>query len=199
MGLLALPVALTTRLVRGLVDASRTPMALARLADAAGRLAMLADALEDLPTDDVLSRLDVLNGNLERLASADEALAELAGTAAVLSELAAVRPVLETLAKASESLPALAEVGPSLHRLADASEALERLSHQSTVLPAIAANSRTLPKLPDRMVGLEDTMDRLEASVRVLAEATAPLQGTTQRLGRLVDRLPERRRRDEDD
>ena len=83
---------------------------------------------------------------------------------------------------------------PALERLADASQALERLSHSATVLPAIAANSRTLPKLPDRMTGLEDTMDRLETSVRVLAEATAPLQGTTARLGRLVDRLPERRR-----
>ncbi len=39
------------------------------------------------------------------------------------------------------------------------------------------------------------TVPALVAVVRVVAGAVAPLQGTTQRLGRLTDRLPDRRRR----
>jgi hypothetical protein len=198
MGLLGIPVAVTSMVLRGLVDTTRAPLAIGRVAESLGRLASLADALHALPTDDVLARLDTLNVSLQRLASAEESLARLATMDGTLIELAGARAELARLADASAVLPALAEVAPALSRLAEAAHALESLARHATVLPAIAANSRTLPKLPDRMTGLEDTMDRLEASVRVLAEATAPLQGTTQRLGRLVDRLPERRRRDED-
>ena len=147
-----------------------------------------AEAVRRLPADEVMARLDELNANLERLARAEESLGTLAETAAVLHELAAARPALD----------ALAETATPLARLAEASSSLETLARNASVLPAIAANSRSLPKLPDRMLGLEHTMDRLEASVRVLAEATAPLQSTTARLGRLVDRIPERRRRDEE-
>jgi prefoldin subunit 5 len=218
MGLLALPFAVGGALVRGLVDTTRTPMAVVRLADNLGRLAEMRPALErlaaaaeglpSLPVDEVLARVDALSATLDRIASAEESLARLATLDETLIELAGAREALvrlseaagtlDELAGASRSLPAIAAVGPSLDRLAGASPALEQLARSATVLPAIAANSRTLHKLPDRMTVLEETMDRLEASVRVLAEATAPLQGTTARLGRLVDRLPERRRRDDE-
>ncbi|MFD1151001.1 hypothetical protein [Saccharothrix hoggarensis] len=36
---------------------------------------------------------------------------------------------------------------------------------------------------------------QLDESIRVLAAALGPLQGTTERLARLVDRLPDRKRR----
>jgi hypothetical protein len=190
MGLLALPVVL----VRGLVDVGRAPFALAGIADSLARIARVADALREVPADDVLERLEALNANLERLASAEESLSRLATLDETLIELAGARDALVRLSETAGVLGELAAARPALERLAETSEAVDRLSHSAAVLPTIAANSRTLPALPDRMTGLEDTMDRLEASVRVLAEATAPLQGTTARLGRLVDRLPERRR-----
>ena len=37
-------------------------------------------------------------------------------------------------------------------------------------------------------------IEELDGQIKVLADALAPLQGTTERLGRLVDRLPQTRR-----
>ncbi len=42
------------------------------------------------------------------------------------------------------------------------------------------------------------SLKRLDDTIGVLAEAVQPLQGASERVGRLVDRLPERRRRGRD-
>ena len=73
----AVPVALTSMLVRGLVE-WRAPFALAGVADSLARIARAAEALDRLPADDVLERLEALNANLERLAHAEESLGRLA-------------------------------------------------------------------------------------------------------------------------
>jgi hypothetical protein len=41
---------------------------------------------------------------------------------------------------------------------------------------------------------LSESISRLDASITTLADTVAPLQGASERIGRLVDRMPERRR-----
>lgn len=130
----------------------------------------------------------------------------------VLLEAAAVLPravlALERLAASADSIDALGRLEPLLVRLAEA-------EGSALVEPALSA----LPDLPAAVVVLQDVVvqmqaslggvapdlqavaeviDRLDVSVAVLAGAVAPLQGTSERLGRLVDRLPERLRRPAD-
>lgn len=130
----------------------------------------------------------------------------------VLLEAAAVLPravlALERLAASADSLDTLSRLEPLLVRLAEA-------DGTALVGPALGA----LPELPAAVVVLQDVVvqmqaslggvapdlqavaeviDRLDASVAVLAGAVAPLQGTSERLGRLVDRLPDRLRRPTD-
>lgn len=83
------------------------------------------------------------------------------------------------------------------------------------MLPELARSAGELTDLPERIAELAVHLDqtrehlaplasetgRISASVSqlgetttALAEAIAPLQGASERFGRLVDRLPERRR-----
>jgi DNA repair ATPase RecN len=188
---------------------------LAETGESLGRLAEAADALHALA--DAVDSLEVLadaGSAIRELSRTAPDLARLAEAVESLAQLAAMRTVLEEIAVAGQSLPRLAAVDESLVRLAGASEALDRLSHMSTVLPALAASARNLPQMPERIdaldAGVTRTLERLEAvepdlrqlantilqldeSIGVLADALGPLQGTTERLGRIVDRLPTRR------
>lgn len=149
-----------------------------------------------------------LGAALTTATAATRAGGVLLGAAAVLP-----RAVLdmERLAESVDSLDALSRLEHLLVRLADA-------EGTALVAPALSA----LPGLPEAVVVLQDAVmqmraslggvapdlqavaeviDRLGASVAVLAGAVAPLQGTSERLGRLgrlVDRLPERLRRPAD-
>lgn len=166
----------------GLVPRALDPLGLAH----AGRTVVLAS----------------LGAALTTATAATRAGGVLLGAAAVLPRAVLA---LERLAASADSLDALSRLEPLLVRLADA---------EGTALlpPALAA----LPGLPESVVVLQDVVvqmqaslggvapdlqavaeviDRLDASVAVLAGAVAPLQGTSERLGRLVDRLPERLRR----
>src|SRR4051812_18566869 len=103
MGLLTLPLTL-------LVNAARTPFALARLVDSLDRLAAAADRLPDVPVDEVLDRVDALGATLDRLASAEESLARLATLDETLVELAGAREALVELAGARAEITRLADV-----------------------------------------------------------------------------------------
>ncbi|MBE9373387.1 hypothetical protein IQ251_02895 [Saccharopolyspora sp. HNM0983] len=128
---------------------------------------------------------------------------------------AGVRAARETGAvlSAIQSLPDLVR---ALDRLAPAADALAQLAEARSTLDELAAQVRHLPEtleqlrmlheqvvavacdlraLEPEIQGLAETTAALDESIRVLAGALGPLQGTTERVGRLVDRLPERRRR----
>jgi hypothetical protein len=69
-------------------------------------------------------------------------------------------------------MKALAEVAPALQRLPDTANALD---------------------------GLGDAVETLQSSVASLNAAVTPLQGTAERVGRMVDRLPRKRAATEPD
>jgi chromosome segregation ATPase len=95
-----------------------------------------------------------------------------------------IADALEKLAPPAQALPQVAELRGTLERL----EQLEAL-HQ------LEAVQRQLTQLEPRIAALAGSTGQLDESIRVLAAALGPLQGTTERLGRLVDRLPDRKRR----
>ncbi|MCC8250289.1 hypothetical protein [Saccharothrix luteola] len=104
-----------------------------------------------------------------------------------------IADALEKLAPLAQALPQVAELRGTLERLEQlatfvANEVPEAL-HQ------LEAVQRRLTELEPRIATLAGSTGQLDESIRVLAAALGPLQGTTERLGRLVDRLPDRKRR----
>ena len=68
---------------------------------------------------------------------------------------------------------------------------LARIGDLSESVRQIAGLEESLVRLST----LAETMTELQESVTALAATVAPLQGTTERLGRFVDRIPSRRTR----
>jgi hypothetical protein len=140
------------------------------------------DALLALPRlVRVLERLAEPEGPLANTASIKEPLETLATGGGALDRLADVSQTLERLATFDRALSKLGELGPELARIGDLSESVRQ----------IAELEESLLKLS----GLADTMTDLQQSVAALAATIVPLQGTTERLGRMVDRIPSRRAR----
>ncbi len=88
---------------------------------------------------------------------------------------------LERLATLDRSLNKLGELGPSLARIGDLSEAVRQIAELEESLLKLAT--------------LSETMTEVQDSLGAIAASVAPLQGTAERLGRLVDRMPSRRTR----
>jgi len=68
--------------------------------------------------------------------------------------------------------------------------------------PRLAALDANLAQAADQLTTVAPDLrsvaariDALDRQIGVLADALAPLQGTTERIGRIVDRLPDRTRR----
>ncbi len=119
---------------------------------------------------------------------------------------------LERLAGVADQLEALTA---SAERIAGVSTSLERLADASGVLPELAGAAEQLTGMPDDMRALVTHLDkaasqldilvndatrlasiieRLDETITTLAATLGPLQGATERVGRIVDRLPDRRR-----
>ena len=62
---------------------------------------------------------------------------------------------------------------------------------------ALSTAAGELQKVSPDLRTLAGRIDNLDEQIKVLADALAPLQGTTERLGRVVDRLPGRKRGDQ--
>ena len=93
---------------------------------------------------------------------------------------------------------------------------LEKLTGAISHVEVLARHAdTTFPELPPRLETLDSSLstaatelvrvapdlrtvasriEDLDGQIKVLADALAPLQGTTERLGRIVDRLPSGRR-----
>jgi hypothetical protein len=128
---------------------------------------------------------------LERLADPDGPLAQASAVRGPLQNLAEGGGALDRLADVSTTLERLATLDRSLAKLGELGPTLARIGDLSDSVRQIAELEESLLKLSN----LADTMGELQASVAALAATIAPLQGTTERLGRLVDRIPSRRAR----
>jgi hypothetical protein len=95
---------------------------------------------------------------------------------ATLDDLARIRPALDDLAK----------IGPALERIATLGDVLESLLE---VLRPLG----TLDALVPTLQHVERSIAALEVTIGSVSETLAPLQGTAQRVGRVVDRFGNRR------
>jgi hypothetical protein len=83
-------------------------------------------------------------------------------------------------------------VAPALERVADLGATLEGLLETLRPIANLESLGPVLESL-DRSIG------NLDGAIASVAETLAPLQGTTQRVGKVVDRIGNRKARDQDD
>jgi ABC-type transporter Mla subunit MlaD len=109
----------------------------------------------------------------------------------------ALRTGLTVSARAGEVALSLPRIALALERLADAADDLRRLADASDdVRRALSALSEDdVAVARQSLQGLVDAVSQLNGVVTSLNTTISPLQGATDRLGRLVDRLPQGRRR----
>ena len=117
-----------------------------------------------------------------------DALTRLAASDGPLARLSTDGGALDRLVDVSETLDRLAGLDETLGRLAELERTLERLGALSASLDGLAESAESLPELAV-------TVARLDVTIASLDETIAPLQGASERLGRVVDRLPHRRTR----
>ena len=109
----------------------------------------------------------------------------------------ALRTGVAVSARAGEVALSLPRIALALERLADSADDLRRLADASDdVRRALSAlNEDDVVIAQQSLQGLVDAVTQLNAVVTSLNTTISPLQGATDRLGRLVDRLPQGRRR----
>ena|SRR5437763_11345348 len=92
---------------------------------------------------------------------------------------------------------ALPRIALALERLADSADDLRRLADIGDELRGLlrTAGGLDLPEAQLLLKRVADTVAELNFAVASLNTTVSPLQGATERLGRLVDRLPAGRRR----
>jgi ABC-type transporter Mla subunit MlaD len=125
-------------------------------------------------------------------------LEELNQRAAVLDRIADGIDAVERLADGIDPVARLARGTGAVTRIADALPLLERLIadvSKSQDLKALPEALASLGQLTRTMQPLSEAVSELNRVVASLNNSIAPLQGTAERVGRLVDRLPASRRR----
>jgi hypothetical protein len=149
-----------------------------------------------MPLPDLGNVLAVPGRLLGGLALAGDLMVrETAALLAALHALPRLAAALDRLAPAADSLAALAETRDAIEEIADGAQhpahTLDQLRVVHEQVVTLACDLRVLePEIQE----LARTAAALDRSIRVLASALGPLQSTTERVGRLVDRLPDRRR-----
>lgn len=116
-----------------------------------------------------------------------------AGLVSGVLSLPRIADALEQPAPLAQSLPQLVELRGTLERLEQLATFLA--NELPEALHQLEAVRQQLADLAPKITALADDTGQLDESIRVPAAALGPLQGTTERLGRLVDRLPDRKRR----
>jgi ABC-type transporter Mla subunit MlaD len=91
---------------------------------------------------------------------------------------------------------ALPRIALALERLADSADDLRRIADTGDELRALlrATSGADLKDAQEMLRRVADTVAELNFAVASLNTTVSPLQGATERLGRLVDRLPAGRR-----
>lgn len=92
---------------------------------------------------------------------------------------------------------ALPRIAFALERLADSADDLRRLADTGDELRRLlrSASGDDLVNARETLQRVADTVTQLNLAVASLNTTVSPLQGATERIGRLVDRLPQRGRR----
>ena len=109
----------------------------------------------------------------------------------------ALRAGITVSTRAGEVALSLPRIALALERLADSADDLRRLADASDDLRRAlsALDENDLAVARQSLQGLVDAVSQLNGVVTSLNTTISPLQGATDRLGRLVDRLPQGRRR----
>ncbi|MBV9293131.1 MAG: hypothetical protein JO222_11830 [Frankiales bacterium] len=96
--------------------------------------------------------------------------------------------------RGAEIALALPRIAIALERLAATTDDLRRLADTGDELRRLlrAASSDDLIQARETLQRVADTVAQLNLAVASLNSTVSPLQGATERLGRLVDRLPQR-------
>lgn len=99
--------------------------------------------------------------------------------------------------RGTEVALALPRIALALERLADSADDLRRLADTGDELRRVlmAASGDDLVQAREMLQRVADAVAQLNVAVASLNTTVSPLQGATERLGRLVDRLPQRGRR----
>lgn len=99
--------------------------------------------------------------------------------------------------RAADVALALPRIALALERLAGATDDLRRLADTSDEVRRVlaSASGEDIAVARETLQRLADAVSQLNGVVMSLNTTVSPLQGATERLGRLVDRLPQGRRR----
>lgn len=108
-----------------------------------------------------------------------------------------VRTGANTARRGAEVALALPRIALALERLAGSTDDLRRIADTGDELRLLlrSASAEDLTRARETMDRVADTVTQLNLAVASLNSTVSPLQGATERFGRLVDRLPQRSRR----
>lgn len=104
---------------------------------------------------------------------------------------------VDSMRRGAEVALALPRIALALERLAASTDDLRRLADTGDELRRLlrSASSEDLVQAREMLQRVADTVAQLNLAVASLNTTVSPLQGATERLGRLVDRFPQRTRR----
>jgi hypothetical protein len=104
---------------------------------------------------------------------------------------------VDSMRRGAEVALALPRIALALERLASSTDDLRRLADTGDELRRLlrSASSEDLVKAREMLERVADTVTQLNLAVASLNTTVSPLQGATERIGRLVDRIPQRGRR----
>jgi ABC-type transporter Mla subunit MlaD len=101
---------------------------------------------------------------------------------------------VETARRGAELALALPRIALALERLADSTDDLRRLADTGDELRRVlqSADGTDVVQARETLQRVADTVAQLNLAVASLNTTVSPLQGASERIGRLVDRLPQR-------
>jgi ABC-type transporter Mla subunit MlaD len=101
---------------------------------------------------------------------------------------------VETARRGAELALALPRIALALERLANSTDDLRRLADTGDELRRVlqSADGGDLVQARETLERVADTVAQLNLAVASLNTTVSPLQGASERIGRLVDRLPQR-------
>jgi len=110
---------------------------------------------------------------------------------------ALLRAGADTARRSAEVALSLPRIALALERLADSADDLRRIADTGDELRSLlrSTSGADLRDAQEMLRRVADTVAELNFAVASLNSTVSPLQGATERLGRLVDRLPAGRRR----
>ncbi|HEU5034380.1 MAG TPA: hypothetical protein VFT62_06440 [Mycobacteriales bacterium] len=105
-----------------------------------------------------------------------------------------VRTGVTVARRSTDVALALPRIALALERLADHADDLRRLADTGDELRRLlqSASSQDVVQARETLQRVADTVTQLNLAVASLNTTVSPLQGATERLGRLVDKLPQR-------